>query len=91
VSELLDWAEKAAIENLRGRRENAEHLLKEGATSFTILIAAATGALAHVVKGIESHQTLARLRFCGVRRISIPSLCLLSVARFAGRESARAL
>lgn len=57
MSELLDWAEKAAIENLRGRRENAEHLLKEGVTSFTILIAAATGALAYVVKGIESHQT----------------------------------
>jgi hypothetical protein len=54
MSDLLDWAEKAGVENLKARRENAEHLLKEGVTTFTILIAAATGALAYVIKGLEA-------------------------------------
>jgi hypothetical protein len=56
MSDLLDWAETAGIENLKGRRENAGHLLKEGVATFTILIAAATGGLAYVVKGLESEK-----------------------------------
>jgi hypothetical protein len=54
VSEFLEWVERAATENLRGRRENAEQLIKEGTTVLTLLLAGATGGLAYTLKALES-------------------------------------
>lgn len=53
MSELLDWAEKAGMENLRFRLQNAETLAKEAASTLTIILAGMGGALAYAVKGFE--------------------------------------
>jgi len=53
MSELLNWAETAGIENLRQQRIAADFLRKEGVTTLTILLAGATGALAYAIKGFD--------------------------------------
>jgi len=53
MSDLLDWAEKAGMENLRFRLQNAETLAKEAGTTLTILLAGMGGALAYAIKGFE--------------------------------------
>lgn len=54
MSDLLDWVEQAALENLRGRRANADYLQKEGVTTLTIFLAGCGGGIAYSVKGFES-------------------------------------
>ena len=53
MSELLDWAEKAGIENLKFRLQNSETLAKEASTTLTILLAGMGGAMAYAAKGFE--------------------------------------
>lgn len=55
MNELLDWAEKAGVENMRQQRTAADFMRKEGVTTLTILLAGATGALAYAVKGLDQH------------------------------------
>lgn len=57
MSDLLDWAEKAGLENLRFRLQNAEALAKEAASTLTLLLAGTGGALAYAVKGFEAMPT----------------------------------
>ncbi|GGX11116.1 hypothetical protein GCM10007242_16460 [Pigmentiphaga litoralis] len=54
MSDVLDWAEKAAVENLKGRRENAEALAKECMTTLTVLLAGGTGALAFAANSLQT-------------------------------------
>lgn len=54
MSELLDWVEKAALENLRFRLQNTETLAKEAAATLTVLLAGMWAALAYAVKVFES-------------------------------------
>lgn len=53
---LIEWAEKAALENLRFRLQNAETLAREASTTLTILLAGMGAATAYAIKGFE--QTL---------------------------------
>lgn len=50
---VLDWAEKAGLENLKFRLQNAETLAKEAATTLTVLLAGMSGSLAYAVKYFE--------------------------------------
>jgi hypothetical protein len=52
-----EWVEKAAIENLKGRRETADVLAKEAQTTLTVLLAGAGGAWAYAVKLLDSAAT----------------------------------
>ena len=58
MNELLDYAEKAGLENLRFRLANAETLAKEANTVLTILLAGMGGATALAAKGFEQQQGL---------------------------------
>jgi hypothetical protein len=53
MSELIDWAEKAGLENLRFILQNAETLSKEASSTLTALLAGMGGSLAYAVKGFE--------------------------------------
>ncbi len=54
MSELIDWAEKAGLENIRFRLQITETLAKEAQTTLTILLAGMGGSLAYAMKGLES-------------------------------------
>jgi len=66
MSELLEWAENAGLENLRFRLQNAEALAKEAATTLTVLGAGMGGALAYAVKGFEKQPASALAIGAGV-------------------------
>jgi hypothetical protein len=53
MNELLDWADKSGLENLKFRLQNAETLAKEATTTLTILLAGMGAALAYAAKGLE--------------------------------------
>jgi hypothetical protein len=53
MSELLDWVEKAAQENLKFRLQNAETLAKEASSTLTVLLAGIGAAFAYAAKGLE--------------------------------------
>ena len=50
VENELEWIEKAAIENLKGRVATADTLAKESVTTLTVLLAGAGGAFAWAIK-----------------------------------------
>lgn len=50
MSDLLDWAEKAGLENLKFRLQNSETLAKESTTTLTILLAGIAGSLTYATK-----------------------------------------
>lgn len=63
----FEWIEKAAIENLKGRRETADILAKEAATTLTVLLAGVGGSLAYGVKvldGDTSNTVIAAAAVC---------------------------
>jgi hypothetical protein len=63
----FEWIEKAAIENLKGRRETADILAKEAATTLTILLAGVGGSLAYGVKVLDgdmSNMVIAAAAVC---------------------------
>lgn len=49
----LDWIEKHGLENLKGRVGTADILAKESATTLTVLLAGAGGALAYAAKLLD--------------------------------------
>lgn len=53
-----EWIEKAAIENLKGRRETADILAKEAATTLTVLLAGIGGSLAYAVKLLNGESSM---------------------------------
>jgi hypothetical protein len=53
MNEIQDWAEKAGMENIRFRLQNAETLAKEATSTLTILLAGMGGAMAYAIKGFE--------------------------------------
>lgn len=53
MNELLEYAEKAGIENLKFRLGNAETLAKEANAVLTILLAGMGGAMALAARGFE--------------------------------------
>jgi hypothetical protein len=50
MNDLLEWIEKAALENLRGHTQSADVLAKEAGTTLTILLATLSGAFAYALK-----------------------------------------
>lgn len=54
MSDLLDWAEEAGLENLRFRLQNAETLAKEATSTLTVLLAGMAGAMTYAIKGFET-------------------------------------
>ncbi len=53
MSDLLDFAEKAGLENIRFRLQNAETLAKEAGAMLMILLAGIGAAMAYAVKAFE--------------------------------------
>lgn len=51
--DLLDFAEKAGYENLRGHLAHAETLAKEAITTATLLLAGTGGALTYAIKWFD--------------------------------------
>lgn len=56
MSELLDWVEKAGMENIRFRLQITETLAKEAQTTLTVLLAGMGASLAYAIKGLESAE-----------------------------------
>ncbi|AZY48844.1 hypothetical protein ACLQ9F_11995 [Bordetella avium] len=54
MSDLLDWVEKAALENLRAHHQAADVIAKEATTTLTVLLAGMAGALAYAAKGVDA-------------------------------------
>ena len=50
MTDLLDWVEKQALENLRFRIQDADNLTKESNTTLTILLAGMGASLAYGIK-----------------------------------------
>ncbi|MBB5447101.1 MULTISPECIES: hypothetical protein [unclassified Paraburkholderia] len=53
MSDLLEWVEKSAIENLKTHHACADVIAKDAATTLTIFLAAVGGGLAYGAKAIE--------------------------------------
>lgn len=51
--ELIDYAEKAGLENLRFRLQNTEALSKDATSTLTYLLTGIGGSLAYAVSGFE--------------------------------------
>lgn len=58
MSDLLDWADKSGLENIRFRLQNAETLARDAATTLTVLFAGMGAALAYAIKGVAAPQGL---------------------------------
>lgn len=54
MMDLIDWVEKAGLENLRFHLQSADNLTKESNTTLTILLTGAGGALAYALKSVEA-------------------------------------
>ncbi|MFY1957096.1 hypothetical protein ACOTCL_29065 [Achromobacter xylosoxidans] len=54
MSELLDWVEKAAVENLKQHHQAADMIAKEATTTLTVLLAGMAGALAYAAKAVDT-------------------------------------
>ncbi len=54
MTELLDWVEKQALENIRFHIQTSEHLTKESNTTLTLLLAGIGGAVAYLTKLFDS-------------------------------------
>ncbi|WP_454764416.1 hypothetical protein [Cupriavidus campinensis] len=54
MSDLLEWSEKQALENLRFHIQTAEQLAKDANATLTLLLAGAGGLVAYLVKLLES-------------------------------------
>lgn len=52
--EGVEWAERHALENIKGRFVTAEMIGKEANTTFTLLLAGVGGGLAYVVKLLDA-------------------------------------
>lgn len=55
MSELLEWVEKQALENLRFRIQDAENLTKESNTTLTLLLTGMGAGLAYGIKLLDSN------------------------------------
>lgn len=53
MSDLLEWAEKQALENLRFHIQTAEQLAKDANSTLTLLLAGVGGLAAYLVKLLE--------------------------------------
>lgn len=53
MNDVLEWIEKAALENLRGHLQIADGLAKEAATTLTILLATLSGAFGYALTVLE--------------------------------------
>jgi len=54
MSDLIDWVEGQALENVRFHVQSADIILKEANTTLTLLLAGVGGASAYVVKLLET-------------------------------------
>lgn len=52
---LIDWVERAALENLRSHLLSADYLINQANTTLAILLTGAGAALAYAVKGLDVH------------------------------------
>lgn len=55
MSELLEWVEKQALENLRFRIQDAENLTKESNATLTLLLAGMGAGLAYGIKLLDTN------------------------------------
>lgn len=53
MSDLIDYAEKAGLENIKFRLQNAETLAKDSASTLTILLAGMGASMAYAIRGFE--------------------------------------
>lgn len=56
MSDLLDWVEKTAIENLKAHHACADVIAKDAATTLTLFLAALGGGLAYGAKALEQNS-----------------------------------
>lgn len=54
MSEMIEWVERAALENLRFRLQNAETLAKDASSLLMLLLGGMGAALAYSVRALES-------------------------------------
>ena len=53
MNDVLEWVEKAALENMRGHAQSADALAKEAGTTLTILLAMLSGAFAYALRASD--------------------------------------
>jgi hypothetical protein len=53
MNDVLEWVEKASLENMRGHWQTADTLAKEAGTTLTILLAMLSGAFAYTLSGSD--------------------------------------
>ncbi|WP_186104940.1 hypothetical protein [Burkholderia gladioli] len=56
MSDLLEWVEKSAIENLKTHHACADVIAKDAATTLTVFLAALGGGLAYAIKALDQHS-----------------------------------
>jgi hypothetical protein len=59
MNEILDWAEKAGLENLKFRLQTCDTLAKDAGTTLTVLLAGLGATLAYAMKGAEESTSSA--------------------------------
>lgn len=79
MTELLDWTEKAALDNLKFHLQNADNLAKEASTTLTVLLAGIGGAIAYTLKGFDSGVATAATIGAGGLTLYLTVLCVLLV------------
>lgn len=81
MSELLDWVENAAIENLRLQHHTADVIARESVTTLTLLLAGVGAGVAYAAKSVDRSA----LDWLSVGAISVTAylavLCLILVVR----------
>ncbi|WP_175729037.1 hypothetical protein [Burkholderia ambifaria] len=84
MSELLEWVENSAIENLKAHHACADVVAKDAATTLTVFLAALGGGLAYAAKALEQHSlnwlSVGAMAFTGwflVLSLLLVSRCLM--------------
>ena len=56
MSDLLEWVEKAAIENLKGHHQSADQIAKDSVQTLTVFLLIMTGAVAYAANAFQKCQ-----------------------------------
>jgi hypothetical protein len=77
-STLLDWVEKAALENIKAQIQAGDELKKEANVALNVLLAGAAGALAYASHSFETNSALVGWAALGLS-ISLFALCAIDL------------
>ena len=77
MNDILEWVEKAALENLRGHWQTADTLAKEAGTTLAILLAMLSGAFTYALNGANFAGAFALVAYLFLLCVALVTKCMM--------------